>query len=103
VAKAGLVVNRRTNSKAELALLDAQERLRRLEFFPPFGVILKDKTIGVTATTFTHNLGRKYNGYLIIRRNGAVSPVKEESNSKRDKEISLSTATTAVTADIWVF
>lgn len=96
-------MNRRvkTPEGASRAFLDIQERARKLEQFPPFGRILKDKTIGTSATTLTHNLGRRYNGYLIIRCDTQATFI-ENSSSKKETEISL-TASASATVDIWIF
>jgi hypothetical protein len=76
-----------------------REKLR--DVWPPFGRVLEDQAIAVTSTKLYHGLMRRYRGYLIIK-NDTHATVIEESNERKDKEISLS-ASAACTVDIWVF
>lgn len=88
----------------------ADDRLRVLETFPPFGIVLKGvEFTGTTARRVNHGLEYPPNGYIVVRvRFNRQVLLYEATDSDRPETFlnltnSVGTGSTVTKADIWFF
>jgi hypothetical protein len=78
------------------------EFARQLELNPLLDyIILKDVTIGTTATEITHKLGRAWRGWMVTSRTSSVVPY-ETTQSDTTKFLTL-IASSSTTVDLYIF
>ena len=66
------------------------------------GVLLKEETIGTSATTVQHGLNRDFQGWIVTRKRGNATVYEDATQTRRSTEIRL-IASSSVEVDIWVF
>jgi hypothetical protein len=79
------------------------ESIRPVETCPLIaGFLAQDVELGTTAQNISHNLGRDYRGYLVVRRNADARVWETGENNLRHRHVRLQ-ASAAVTVSIWFF
>lgn len=103
----------REPEKANLALQDSLQRvvtsLNRIPIVAPDGVMWKSServSGGVLVSgnnVIQHRLGRKPQGWIVVRLIGAVGDIYEVADSADQYNITLNTATGGQSVQIWFF